>query len=373
MAKKDRILIVENAIDVTGSVTSVMRSSEYLKHDYHFVFILPTGSKAAEVTQSAGFETHHLPMMELRKNLLSLVRYLPVLIVNAFRFSRLVHSLNADLILNNDFYNLLPPVYRLFGGNVPYLCYVRFLPAKLPQVLVRIWCWFHLRFSSGIIAVSKAVKDQLPPFDRLQVIGNELPLLPAIFRISNSRLILYPANVIKGKGHEDALASFESVGKKFPDWKIRFIGGDMGLEKNADFKSALMRKSQGSSVRDQVEWHDFTTDLSPHFEACAFVLNFSESESFSMTCLESMYYGRPVIATKSGGPQEIIEHNVNGILVGVKDIEAMSNAMEFMIRHQQEREIMSQNAYHYVRAKFSAENTIEKLAVLYDRVLKKGH
>ena len=368
--KKNKILIVENAVAVTGSVVSVLRSSEYLKDDYDFVFILPKGSKAAAAIQALGFETHYLPMKEIRKKFIPMLLYLPALIVNTFKFRRLVLSLQPDLILNNDFYNLLPPFYKLIGGKVPYLCYVRFLPARFPKVLVSTWCWFHRRFSSGIIAVSNAVKAQLPYFESVSVIGNELPTQPADFHTSHSQLILYPANFIAGKGHEDALASFERVSQKFPDWRLRFVGGDMGLDKNASFKSALVQKAQASVVRDQVEWYDFAVDLSTHYQASAFVLNFSESESFSMTCLEAMYQGKPVIATKSGGPEEIVEHNVNGILVGVRNIEEMSDAIHFMITHQQERELMGQSAYNHVRTKFSAANTIDKLRVLYDSVLK---
>ena len=367
MVKKPRILIVENAIDVTGSVTSVLRSSCYLKHEYQyqFVFVLPTGSKAATVIQSEGFEVHYLPMREIRKSIASITRYLPVLILNSIRFARLVKLLKVDLILNNDFYNLLPPFYRAIGGRVPYLCYVRFLPAKFPKALVKTWCWFHRRYSSAIIPVSNAVKRQLPLSARLVVIGNELPVRPASFQPPSSNLILYPSNFIKGKGHEVAIASFEVVAKKFPDWKIRFIGGDMGLVKNAEYKSVLMKKLETSEIRKQVEWFDFAIDLSPHYNACSFVLNFSESESFSNTCLEAMYHGRTVVATRCGGPEEIIDDKINGLLVNVNDVKSMTTAIEFLIMNSESNVAMAKLAYEHVRDKFSAANTVEKLRQLY--------
>ncbi|MEJ7645110.1 MAG: glycosyltransferase family 4 protein [Chryseolinea sp.] len=368
--KKTRILIIENAIDVTGSVTSIMRSSEYLRRDYDFIFILPTGSKATMFIQANGFETHFLAMKEIRKTFLSILFYLPALLINTLRFRRLVRSVKADLILNNDFYNLLPPFYRLFGGKVPYLCYVRFLPARFPRILVNTWCSLHDQFSAGVIAVSNAVRDQLPALKHLLLIGNELPLKPVSFNLTNSKIILYPSNFMEGKGHNEALASFEAIAGKFPEWRLRFIGGDMGLKKNAAYRSALMRKVDASSARDQMECYDFAADLSPHFNACAFVLIFSRSESFSMTCLEAMYHGRPVVATKSGGPQEIIDHNVNGILVGIESIKEMSSAIEWLITESGQRAIMSERAYHHVREKFSISNTIEKLRDLYDASLK---
>jgi glycosyltransferase involved in cell wall biosynthesis len=83
-----------------------------------------------------------------------------------------------------------------------------------------------------------------------------------------------------------------------------------------------------------------------------------------------MYYGRPVIATRSGGPAEIIDHNQSGILVDLKDISAMANAIEYLITHPANREDMAKLAYERVRIKFSFENTVGKLGKAYDEVLK---
>ena len=60
------------------------------------------------------------------------------------------------------------------------------------------------------------------------------------------------------------------------------------------------------------------------------MLNFSESESFSMTCLESLYYGTPLIATDSGGPAELFKHGESGHLVPNRDVQAMAKAWPFL-------------------------------------------
>src|SRR5688572_29023724 len=99
--------------------------------------------------------------------------------------------------------------------------------------------------------------------------------------------------------------------------------------------------------------------MAEEYQRAAFVLNFSESESFSMTVLEAMYYGRPVVATRSGGPSEIIDQNESGILVDLKDVTAMANAIEYLIDNPEKRERMAHQAYERVRRKFSFENTVQ--------------
>ena len=305
---KPRALILENSIDFTGGLNSVLRSSELLKEQFDFCFILPAGSKSSRMVKEKGFAVFELPMREIRKNLFSLLVYLPFLIINAIRFSRLVKSAKVDLIISNDFYNLLPPVYKLAGGSVPYVCYIRFIPSRFPVLLSRIWFLLHEHFASSIIAVSNAVRDELPRQRKVVVIGNELPLQEVEFIAPSSKLLLYPANYIEGKGHQYALQSFAAVHSRYPQWKLRFIGGDMGLEKNALFKKSLVEHSLQLGLAECVEWGGFSERIDQEYLNASIVLNFSDSESFSLTCLEAMFYGRPVIATKSGGPEEIINH-----------------------------------------------------------------
>jgi glycosyltransferase involved in cell wall biosynthesis len=368
---KPRILIIENSTAVTGALKSIIRSSQGLKEDYTFIFVLPKNSSAIKLVQESGFEAHELSMKELRKNIFSFVTYFPTLLYNSARLSRLINTLKIDLITVNDFYNLLPVGYKFFQGKIPYVCYVRFLPSKFPKALVKFWCALHQRYAFSTIAVSDAVRRELPYKKNVVVIGNELPGEETPFISSaSSRLILYPANYIQGKGQEFALQSFALVYKKHTEWKLLFVGGDMDLQKNKDFKKDLLKLAKSLHIDQQVGWDGFEEKISDAYLKAGLVLNFSESESFSMTCLEAMFYGRPVIATRSGGPSEIIEQNDTGILIDVKDISAMANAIDYLISHPNEREVMAKRAYASVRQKFSYANTIEKLGHLYRKAIK---
>lgn len=367
---KPRILIIENSTAVTGALKSIIRSSEGLRDNFDFIFILPRNSGALQYIQNAGFEVYALAMKELRKNIFSLMTYVPILLYNSLRFSRLTRTLKIDLITVNDFYNLLPAGYKFLGGKIPYVCYVRFLPSKFPKALVNFWCAWHQRYALSTIAVSEAVRKELPYKKNVVVIGNELPAEESPFIPSSGSTILYPANYIQGKGHEFALQSFALIYKKHSQWKLKFVGGDMGLQKNRDFKEKLIELAQHLSIASQIEWCDFSENISDEYLQAGLVLNFSESESFSMTCLEAMFYGRPVIATRSGGPAEIISQNVSGILVDLNDVQAMANAMDELLSNPDKRNLMAKQAYESVRQKFSHANTIAKLGHVYEKAIK---
>jgi L-malate glycosyltransferase len=369
MTKRARILIVENSIAVTGALVSIVRSCRDLKEHFDFFFVLPKKSMARDYVQKAGFPVYEFPLKEIRKSLW-VVLYIPYLAANTIRLSNLVKSLKIDLINVNDFYNLVAASYRIFGGKVPFVCYVRFLPSKFPSALVKVWSLAQDRFARKVICVSNAVRAQLPFTRKVVVIGNELPEHPIEYHSQNSRILLYPANYIQGKGQEYALESFALIHARYPQWKLRFVGGDMGLIKNRHFKDLLIRKSKMLGLENQVEWHDFSENITGHYLGAAIVLNFSESESFSMTCLEALYCGRPVIATRCGGPEEIIDDNISGQLVNLRDVKGMSEAIESLICSASIRENMGAKGYLNVREKFSFENTGKKLLEVYNSALR---
>lgn len=363
---KPHIVIVENAMDVTGGVTSIVRSSEHLRSDFYISFVSPTGSRAIPWLRQRGFEVDELPMREIRKSLWSLALYIPFLLINGRRLRGIIRKRKADLVVNNDFYNLTPVLHRFMpGGTVPYVCFVRFLPSKFPRPLVMMWCGLHKKYASYIIAVSQAVKRELPFQDKVVVAYDQLPAEPVSYQRSSSHVILYPSNFIKGKGHDYALETFARVADRYPTWKLRFVGGDMGLQKNKDFKTALMQRADVLGLQQRVEWQDFAADLGPLYQGAGLVLNFSESESFSLTCFEALYHGRPVIATDCGGPAEIIDAPETGLLVPVGDIDAMAHALDNLLANTARRHEMEEKAYRAVRNKFKEESTVRILGQIY--------
>jgi glycosyltransferase involved in cell wall biosynthesis len=367
---KSRVLILENSIAITGALVSITRSCNDLKANFDFFFILPKGSSAIDYVKKAGFPVYEFPLVEIRRDW-SIILYLPYLLANTVRLRMLVRLLKIDLINVNDFYNLMPGCYRFFGGKIPYVCYVRFLPSKFPRVLVKVWSLIHHKFARTLICVSNIVRTELPYKKKAIVIGNELPENTVRYEPSPSKVILYPANYIKGKGQEYALESFALIHSKYPEWKLRFVGGDMGLKKNQDFKESLRIESRRLGLENQVELFGFSEDLEVHYKSAAFVLNFSESESFSLTCLEALYYGRPVIATKCGGPQEIISGGITGLLVELRNVQDMAGAIEYLICRPEERQLMGERGYLDVRHRYSFEHTGQKLIDTYNVALSK--
>ena len=65
----------------------------------------------------------------------------------------------------------------------------------------------------------------------------------------------YLSNYIEGKGQDLALKSFARLAGKYPLWKLRFVGGDMGKIKNREYKESLVKSAIEMNIQEQVEFH----------------------------------------------------------------------------------------------------------------------
>jgi len=128
----------------------------------------------------------------------------------------------------------------------------------------------------------------------------------------------------------------------------------MGLAKNAAYRAELVSEAVSLGLGERVEFHEPVEDILAGIEGADVVLNFSESESFSHTCVEAGLLGRPVIATRCGGPEEIVEDGTTGLLVPCGDVEMMARAMQELAASPELRQQLGRAAWARTRERFGA-------------------
>lgn len=354
--KRARIVVLDNSLAVTGALVSGIRAAEYLRDSFEFIFLLPHGSQAAKVILGHGFEFRSLPMKELNRSPASWITYFPSLLINSWQFKKLVMETAPTLIIVNDFYNMLAPVSQWLGLRIPYIVYVRFMPSRFPAILRNTWLSIHRRKARAIVAVSRSVLNELDDKRGVHLIydgvrSNEEPRV-----LSNEQTILCLANYTRGKGQDLALRSFASIASGFPSWTLRFVGGTLGLRKNEGYLEELKTLAIQLGCTSQVEFSGFREDVRSEYEKSSIAVNFSHSESFSLTTLDALYFGKPVIATECGGPTEIVTSEC-GILVPPGDLVAMATAMKELMSQPELRLKMGKYGQRRAAESFGPERT----------------
>lgn len=353
------ILIIDNSIAFTGALKCAINEAELLSDNHKTVFVLHHQSSQVRTLREKGFKVHLLPMVEIKRSLSILLLYPIMLLRNTVALRRIIKEEQIDIVQVNDFYNLLGAMLKKTGFNGKLITYVRFLPNVMPSILCKLWVAQAVKHADKVVAVSDAVKEQLPDAPNVTRIYDPVKLsetLPEkIYTQKETLSLLYLGNYIQGKGQEYALEAFAKAYEQNNKIRLTFIGGDMGLEKNKAFKQKLQARTKELALDDVVSYSAFNPNVEAVIKEADIMLNFSEAESFSMTCLEAAYYGTPLIATRCGGPQEIITHEETGLIVPVKDTETMTTAILKMAADQQLRTRYALAGKQYVRNKFSID------------------
>lgn len=118
-----------------------------------------------------------------------------------------------------------------------------------------------------------------------------------------------------------------------------------------------------------------TNDISKVYNNVLCLVQPSFVESFGMTIIEAMAHNRAVIATRCGGPQEIIQDKENGFLIAKNNAKDLADKMEYMIDHPEVAREMGNQGRRFYKSKFSVEkakiqieNTIQQVLNDYNGI-----
>jgi glycosyltransferase involved in cell wall biosynthesis len=100
----------------------------------------------------------------------------------------------------------------------------------------------------------------------------------------------------------------------------------------------------------------------------AFVLS-SRTEGFSIACIEAMACGIPVIATRSGGPEEILEGGA-GILVRTDDPEAIAQAVDDVTSSKALAVALTTKALERVQHQYSLGRMVSQYEALLESLIR---
>jgi glycosyltransferase involved in cell wall biosynthesis len=104
-----------------------------------------------------------------------------------------------------------------------------------------------------------------------------------------------------------------------------------------------------------------------YFNASDIIVNISEYESFGVSVIEAMACEKPVVVTSVGGLKEIVEENVNGFLVPVKDAEATAEAMEKLVKDSELRKTFGKQGRKKVEREYKWEDNLAQMISLYKK------
>jgi glycosyltransferase involved in cell wall biosynthesis len=95
----------------------------------------------------------------------------------------------------------------------------------------------------------------------------------------------------------------------------------------------------------------------------------SEQESFGLTAIEALAMETPVVATRCGGPEEIIEDGITGILVPVKDPCALADAIVNLLLEPELSSCLGINGRKHIVEKFGVDRYVQGIQGIIEKTV----
>lgn len=216
--------------------------------------------------------------------------------------------------------------------------YKRYKERSIKDKLIR-----SIRKFDKIVVMTEEEKCEWNMEGKVVSISNMLasnPVKSSIRRETN-QCVISVGRYAYQKGYDMLLYAWQTVQDKYPDWTLHIYGsrdGDMG---DYDQLEKIKEKNQLNSVF----LHPATNDVYSKYNESDFYVMSSRFESFGLVLAEAMSCGLPVISFDCKyGPHKIIQNGINGTLVALNDLEAMSTAICSMIENGEMRQRMGENA-----------------------------
>lgn len=285
---------------------------------------------------------------------------------------RIVHShlLGSSVYAGMLGIALSLPVVGVFHGPTDFRTPGRFAGAKR---------WLIGRGVRRIIAVSAGTREALAEFgvagSRIEIIPNGVDTASfAPARANDLRaelglrdddlLIGSVGNIRAPKAYDVLLSTAALVLQQVPNAHFAVVGE--GSERDL---RALHEQRSALGIESRVHFLGFrktTAELYCNFDL---FVSSSRSEGLPLSFLEAMACGLCIVATESGGAQEVIEPQLTGLRAPIENPPALAAAIISVARDAELRQRIANAGREHVVRRFSIEATVERYRQIYQELL----
>ena len=198
--------------------------------------------------------------------------------------------------------------------------------------------------AAGIVVQSNGAKERFPAFiqKKCTILPNSIN--PSFMRKryigEREKEIVMVARFHSNKNHALVMEAFKAAtDKEHRDYSLVFYGD--GPE-----RAKLQRLAVTLGIEDRVVFAGNVTHVAEHIEKAMIFILASDHEGMPNSLIEAMSLGLACISTDCpcGGPRDLIKNEENGILVPVRDTDAIAAAIRRLIEDETLREKLGKNA-----------------------------
>lgn len=175
-------------------------------------------------------------------------------------------------------------------------------------------------------------------------------------------IIGYVGQLIPRKGIGDLIQAFNTVFEKYPNAQLQLVGDG---EQRAELEQLASRLPCAENVQF-LGFRDDRLDLVQKFDIFCMT---SELEGIPRCLMESLSLNTPAVAYDIPGVDQLIKHEVNGLLAPHGDVSMLTTQILRMIEDSPLRLELTIKGKQIVEERFSARRMAEEYITLFDKLM----
>ena len=369
--RKVRLLTISPTCEIGGGDINLLRILRSLdKNEYSIIHLFPYAGPMTEEFKKAGIEVKivDMPRMRIFKNPFRYLIFAFVFLPTVFTIKKIIQDNEIDIVCTSTMANL-------YGCLAAYL-------SKKPHILIageylpifRILSVYFYLLSDSIVCCSSLVKSMFKKNKKVLVIPPSIDpeeFSPEINgeRIKkelgiNGNLISMVTRIDKWKGVEVFIKAASYVKKE-----VRFIIFGQAIRGKESYIEKLERLILRLGLKETVSIKvgEYNYDETPQILAASDVVVHASvrHEPFGMVIIEAMAVAKPVIASKLGGPLEIINDGVDGMLIEPSNPRVLADKILMLLENPVFAKSMGKKAREKVEEKFNLRECAKKYDALF--------
>lgn len=221
------------------------------------------------------------------------------------------------------------------------------------------------KFQTHLVCVSDAMKSYYRdvcslPSNAITTIYNAVQMAssPEKEPSAGELTLLVAGRLIPLKRVGDVIQAMAQLVKSNPAVRLIVAGDGPSMEDLKELSSEL-------ALGDHISFLGFQEDMIPLYQKADVFVQCSETEGLSMSILEAAMQGIPSVVSNVGSNREIVIDGETGYLYPKGDINALTNALNRLLKDPNERERFSCKAQEHAKATFSFNSMLTDYNNLY--------
>jgi len=176
-------------------------------------------------------------------------------------------------------------------------------------------------------------------------------------------------NFQEWKGQHVVIEALGIIKTKYPDLECLLIGDVPKNKQDIEYFEKIKQNILDKGLKQNIIITGYRNDVPDLINSCDVMLHASIiPEPFGMVVLESMCLKKPVIATNIGGPKEIIENGLSGILIPPANSTILAEEIDFLLHNEEQRKSIGENAIKRVSNNFSFDHFSHEIDNFYHQI-----